>query len=78
MRVLDILGDLPGVGEYAELTGRTVTVSVEGFDCRLLNLDTLITAKRAAGREKDLLNGHHLEAIKKRREQQPGPFDDWG
>jgi predicted nucleotidyltransferase len=71
---LDVLGELPEVCSYAELIGRSVKVKVGGLDCRVVDIDTLIAAKRAAGRDKDLLTIRHLEAIKREREQNPGLF----
>jgi len=66
--ILDILGELPGIGSFESLAGRTTDMNVgDGLLCRVLDIDTLIAAKRAAGRQKDLLNVRHLEAIKKKR-----------
>jgi predicted nucleotidyltransferase len=72
---LDVLGELPDVCSYDELLERSVTMNVEGLVCRILDIDTLIAAKRAAGRDKDLITIKHLEAIKREREQNPGLFD---
>jgi predicted nucleotidyltransferase len=74
--VIDILGDVPGVGAYRELVPRSQEVQISDFRCRLLDLDALIVAKRAAGREKDLIGVRHLEIIKRHRDQNPGLFDD--
>jgi hypothetical protein len=71
--VLDVLGALPGVCTFAELAGRTVDIDLGGFTCRVLDIDTLISAKRAAGRDKDIIGVRHLEAIKKSRGQPPAP-----
>ena len=73
--VIDILGELPGIGSFESLAGKTEDLNVGGFVCRVLDLDTLIAAKRAAGRDKDLLNVRQLEAIRRSRQQQPGLFD---
>jgi hypothetical protein len=72
---LDVLGELPDVCSYDELAGRCVTMNVEGFACRVIDIDTLIEAKRAAGRDKDLMTIKFLEAIKKKRGSDPGLFD---
>jgi hypothetical protein len=74
--VIDILGEVSGVGTYAEVVPRSREVQLAGFRCRLLDLDALIDAKRAAGREKDLIGVRHLEVIKKHLDQNPGLFDD--
>lgn len=73
---LDILGELPEVCSYAELQSRSIVARVHGIECRVVDIDTLIAAKRAAGRDKDLLTIRHLEAAKKEREQNPGLFDE--
>ena len=65
--ILDILGDLPGIGSYDDIQNKTVEFDLGGFTCRVLEIDTLIAAKRAAGRDKDLVGVRHLEAVKRQR-----------
>lgn len=72
---IDILGELPGICSFQDLKDRTTEMDVGGFLCRILDLDTLIAAKRAAGRDKDLLNVQHLEEIRRAESRQPGLFD---
>ncbi len=64
--VIDLLGEVTGVGTYDEMVGRTVEVTVGGTPMRVLDLDALIAAKRAAGRVKDKQHLPHLEALRKR------------
>ena len=71
---LDVLGELPDVCTYGELVPRSVTMDVDGIACRVIDIDTLIAAKRAAGRDKDLLTIRYLEAIKQKRANDPGLF----
>jgi predicted nucleotidyltransferase len=73
--VIDLLGEVPGIGTYAEIQGRTIEADLGGFVCRVLDLDTLIAAKRVANRDKDQLAIRHLEVIRKMRREQPGLFD---
>lgn len=73
--VLDILGDLPGVGSFGDLAGRTIATNFGEFVCQVLDLETLIASKTAAGRPKDLVNVRHLEAIQRMKREQPGLFD---
>jgi hypothetical protein len=61
---LDLLGELTGVGGYAALAGATVDVTLFGTIYRCIDLDTLIRAKRAAGRPKDLEVIAELETIR--------------
>lgn len=73
--IIDLLGDLPNIGSFDDLQTRTSLMDVGGFVCRVLDLDTLLAAKKAAGRDKDLPNILQLEAIKRMRQQQPELFD---
>ena len=72
---LDVLGEVPDVCSYEELAARSIEASFEGVKCRMIDIDTLMAAKRAAGREKDRATLRHLEVLKKAREQHPGAFD---
>jgi hypothetical protein len=74
--VIDILGEVPGVGTYADVAGRTVLAHIHGVQCRVLDLDALLASKRSAGRDKDLSDIRELEIIKKYGIQNPGLFDD--
>jgi hypothetical protein len=72
--VLDILGELPGVGSFEELAGRYFVQDFGGFTCKVLDLDTLIVSKKFAGRAKDLVNVQHLEALQRLKRDQPDLF----
>jgi len=61
---IDLLGEVTGLGDYEEVLAVSVIMQLYGFDCRVLSLDALITAKRAAGRTKDLLVLPELEALR--------------
>lgn len=69
LALLDILGEVSGLGGYAELEARSNVHQIHEVSFRLIDLDALITAKKAAGRPKDQLAVMHLEAI--RRLQRP-------
>ncbi|HXG67828.1 MAG TPA: nucleotidyltransferase [Blastocatellia bacterium] len=60
---MDLLGEVVGVGGFAEATASAVEYELFGYRYRVLALDKLIAAKRAAGRPKDLLALPELEAI---------------
>lgn len=72
---IDLLGELPNICNFKELQERSTMMDVGGFSCRVIDLDTLLAAKRSAGREKDALNIMHLEAIRRAQQNQPGLFD---
>ncbi len=63
---LDCLGDIKGIGGYAECRARSESVDLEGVSVRVLSLDALITAKRAMGRPRDLHAVLELEAIREK------------
>lgn len=60
---LDILGEVQGLGAYPGVAEHSETVDLFGRSVRVLTLEALIRAKRAAGRRKDLLLIPELEAL---------------
>lgn len=65
--VIDLLGEITGGGNYDALVNATELTTVFGFELRILNLDTLIAVKRAAGRPKDFEAIAELEALREER-----------
>lgn len=61
---IDLLGEVAGVGTYVEVEQASVIFELYERDVRVLSLDALIDAKRAAGRAKDLLVLPELEALR--------------
>lgn len=66
---LDLLGEVAGVGNYEDALAVSVVVPLFKIECRVLTLDALIEAKRAAGRTKDLLALPELEALREIAEE---------
>jgi len=60
---IDLLGELSGVGNYAEASEDADVMELFGFQYKVLALPSLIASKRAAGRPKDLVVIPELEAI---------------
>jgi len=60
---LDLLGEVLGVGHYEDVLAGSVTVDLFGFRFPVIDIGSLIVAKRAAGRPKDLIALPELEAI---------------
>lgn len=65
----DFLGEIVGGGNYEQLLPHSVELIVFGRTIRVLDLPALITAKRAAGRPKDLEAVAELEALLAERER---------
>ena len=60
---LDLLGEIRGVGFYKDVLEGSVTVDLFGHHFAVIDIGKLIVAKRAAGRQKDLIALPELEAI---------------
>ncbi|MEO1171603.1 MAG: hypothetical protein AAFX94_06075 [Myxococcota bacterium] len=68
---IDLLGEITGGGNYSDLLGSIVVLELFGRDCPCLDLDTLISVKRAAGRPKDLEAIAELEMIRDHAKEAP-------
>jgi hypothetical protein len=67
---VDVLGEVTGLGDFEAVERESLEVKLFGADYKMLNLDALIRAKRAAGRAKDLEVVAELEALREERERQ--------
>jgi hypothetical protein len=63
---LDLLGDVTGIGGYPAVRRMSVVMPIYGRDVRVLGLDGLERAKRAAGRLKDLVDLAEIREIRRR------------
>jgi predicted nucleotidyltransferase len=63
---IDLLGEIVGGGTYEDLVPHSITVDAFGLRCRVLDLETLIRTKRAAGRPKDFEALAELEILRDR------------
>ena len=61
---IDMLGEVAGVGDYETVKKESSLTTLYDCEVRVLNLESLIKAKRAAGRAKDLLVLPELEALR--------------
>jgi hypothetical protein len=64
---LDLIGEMLGVGGYAAAYRLSDPMTVYGRSVRVLNLDGLERAKRAAGRLKDLADLAEIIEIRRRQ-----------
>jgi predicted nucleotidyltransferase len=66
---LDLLGEATGGGTYEALLPRSERLQLFGRETLIVDLETLIRLKRAAGRPKDLERIAELEAIAEERHE---------
>jgi hypothetical protein len=71
---LDCLSEVAGVGDFDEVKKHSVVAKMSYGEFRFLNIDALIAAKKAVGRERDLDAVRRLVAIKEKNEQQKKLF----
>lgn len=64
---IDLLGELTGVGGYDQLAASADVMQLYGHPVRVMSLDALERAKRAAGRLKDLADLAEILEIRRRR-----------
>jgi len=60
---IDMLGEVAGVGDFEAVKKESSLTRLYDCEVRVLNFESLIKAKRAAGRTKDLLVLPELEAL---------------
>jgi hypothetical protein len=73
---LDCLGEITGIGDYDKVLGRSEVMRLSFGECRVLDLEALIEAKLAAGREKDAGAVRFLRAIKDKPKTRGGDHPD--
>jgi len=65
--VLDILTEIKGVGPFARVASKAVTISLFGMDCKVISVDDLISSKNEMGRDKDIAAIKELRVIKDKK-----------
>jgi hypothetical protein len=65
---IDLLGEVAGIGDYNHVLRQSQDEIVYGLTVRVLSLEGLIAAKKAAGRAKDQGHVLELEELKKLRD----------
>ena len=65
--VVDCLGEVLGLGSYANVRKQSILVALPFGRCRAVSLAALIKAKEAMGRPHDLKSVEQLKAIQARR-----------
>jgi len=69
---LDLLPVVAGIGDYTACVGASEVKPVGSGSLRVLTLDALIKAKRAAGRPRDIEHLIELEALRVLKKEAPG------
>jgi hypothetical protein len=69
---LDCLGEVAGLGDYEQVLERSRIHATSFGDFYMLQIDALIAAKAAVGRERDLAAVKQLTAIKEKIDRQNG------
>jgi len=64
---LDLFGEVAGLGPHSAVRAASETMQLFGGSCRILSLEGLIKAKKAAGRPRDLAAVAELEALRELR-----------
>lgn len=67
--VLDVLGQVMGVGSYYDLLKNSEEIELYGGKCRLISIEDLIKSKKATERHRDLVTVGELEAILAERQK---------
>ena len=60
---LDLLGEMSGVGGYAQIVRDSKTINLGRLSCQVASLDTIIRSKEAANRDKDRATLPELKAL---------------
>lgn len=66
---IDLLGEVAGVGGFAEAAQGALELVLYGHPIRVMSLDQLERAKRAAGRAKDLLDLAEIARLRALRDE---------
>jgi len=68
---LDLLGEMAGVSPYAEVLKYSEVMNLYNMQIKVLSIDGLIQAKKAAGRPKDQMHLQELLALRAKKKQLP-------
>jgi len=69
--VLDIPGEVAGIGDFDAVTNESVPVRLSFRECQTLSPDAWIESKSCMGREHDLIALRQLRAIRERKQNAP-------
>jgi hypothetical protein len=65
--VVDCLGEILAVGDFDQVVEHGVEVELPGGKCRVLDIEALVRAKEAMGRDHDRITVKQLKEIQKRQ-----------
>jgi hypothetical protein len=65
---IDLMGEITGVGDYVQVAADATPMELYGYKVRVMSLNALERAKRAAGRLKDLADLAEILEIRRRQQ----------
>lgn len=68
---LDLIGEMAGLGTYAQALPYSEALDLFGNQVQVLGIEGLIRTKKATGRPKDVVHLKELEAIKRLKNKNP-------
>lgn len=61
--IVDIIGNVIGIGEYEEVAKNAVTIELFGKKCKVISIKDLISSKEKMDREKDKTTIKEMKAV---------------
>lgn len=66
---IDVMDGVAGIGDFGKVLASSIPAELDALQFRIISLDALIAAKRAAGRRKDHEALLELEALREERKR---------
>jgi len=61
--VVDVIGDVSGVGSFEEVKKGAIEIKLYGYKCKVISIDDLIKCKETLKRPKDLIVAEELKSV---------------
>lgn len=61
--ILDVLSQVPPMGDFSSIKSRAVTIEIFGRKCRVISIEDLISVKETMSRPKDLQSLEELKQL---------------
>ena len=63
--IVNVIGDVSGVGSFEEVKKDAIEITLYGYKCKVISIDDLIKCKETLKRPKDLIVVEELKSIKR-------------